>query len=237
VRSWGLSTAEEDEVRARGRQGESLRLIARRLGKRRPSVRGLCAPDRRGATAPTALRPAVSEHGRTRRDQPGHGRWPAVPTARGAARTSTFNGVAGAHGAASPPPGLRELSILLQGNRPEIVTNGLAAPSRRFGQHACKCHRDLSEGSLETRRVSSPVADHRGGTRPACAGSDTAATTRRWPSSRDGSAAACRSRSHGPMTHCPHPHCSHGWPGSWKPSSMAGWARRTSRQRGCRSGP
>jgi IS30 family transposase len=39
VRSWGLSAAEQDEVWARWRQGESLRLIARRLGKRGPSVR------------------------------------------------------------------------------------------------------------------------------------------------------------------------------------------------------
>ena len=39
MRSWGLSAAEQDEVWARWRQGESLRLIARRLGKRSPSVR------------------------------------------------------------------------------------------------------------------------------------------------------------------------------------------------------
>jgi DNA-binding CsgD family transcriptional regulator len=39
VRSWGLSAAEQDEVWTRWRQGESLRLIARRLGKRGPSVR------------------------------------------------------------------------------------------------------------------------------------------------------------------------------------------------------
>jgi DNA-binding CsgD family transcriptional regulator len=36
-----LSAAEQDEVWARWRQGESLRLIARRLGKRGPSVRAL----------------------------------------------------------------------------------------------------------------------------------------------------------------------------------------------------
>jgi IS30 family transposase len=41
VRSWGLSAVEQDEVWARWRQGESLRLIARRLGKRGPSVRAL----------------------------------------------------------------------------------------------------------------------------------------------------------------------------------------------------
>jgi IS30 family transposase len=39
VRSWGLSTAEQDEVWARWRRGQSLRLIARQLGKRVPSVR------------------------------------------------------------------------------------------------------------------------------------------------------------------------------------------------------
>jgi IS30 family transposase len=39
VRSWGLSAAEQDEVWARWRQGQSLRLIARQLGKRVPSVR------------------------------------------------------------------------------------------------------------------------------------------------------------------------------------------------------
>jgi hypothetical protein len=35
----GLSAAEQDEVWRRWRQGEWLRLIARRLGKRGPSVR------------------------------------------------------------------------------------------------------------------------------------------------------------------------------------------------------
>jgi IS30 family transposase len=39
VRSWGLSAEEQDELWARWRRGESLRLIARRLGKRGPSVR------------------------------------------------------------------------------------------------------------------------------------------------------------------------------------------------------
>jgi IS30 family transposase len=39
VRSWGLSAAEQDEVWRRWREGQSLRLIARRLGKRGPSVR------------------------------------------------------------------------------------------------------------------------------------------------------------------------------------------------------
>jgi len=36
VRSWGLSAQEQDEVWVRWRRGESLRLIARRLGKRDP---------------------------------------------------------------------------------------------------------------------------------------------------------------------------------------------------------
>jgi IS30 family transposase len=39
VRSWGLSATEQDEIWRRWRQGESLRLIARKLGKRGPSVR------------------------------------------------------------------------------------------------------------------------------------------------------------------------------------------------------
>jgi helix-turn-helix protein len=39
VRSWGLSAEEQNEVWARWRRGESLRLIARRLGKRGPSAR------------------------------------------------------------------------------------------------------------------------------------------------------------------------------------------------------
>jgi IS30 family transposase len=39
MRSWGLSAAEQDEVWARWRRGESLRLIARRMGNRGPSVR------------------------------------------------------------------------------------------------------------------------------------------------------------------------------------------------------
>jgi IS30 family transposase len=39
VRSWGLSVQEQEELWRRWRQGESLRLIARRMGKRGPSVR------------------------------------------------------------------------------------------------------------------------------------------------------------------------------------------------------
>jgi DNA-binding CsgD family transcriptional regulator len=39
VRSWGLSAQEQEELCRRWRQGESLQLIARRIGKRGPSVR------------------------------------------------------------------------------------------------------------------------------------------------------------------------------------------------------
>jgi DNA-binding CsgD family transcriptional regulator len=39
VRSWGLSVQEQEELWRRWRQGESLRLIARQMGKRGPSVR------------------------------------------------------------------------------------------------------------------------------------------------------------------------------------------------------
>ena len=39
MRSWGLSVQEQEELWRRWRQGESLRLIARRMGKRGPSVR------------------------------------------------------------------------------------------------------------------------------------------------------------------------------------------------------
>jgi hypothetical protein len=39
VRSWGLSVQEQEELWRRWRQGESLRLLARRMGKRCPSVR------------------------------------------------------------------------------------------------------------------------------------------------------------------------------------------------------
>jgi DNA-binding CsgD family transcriptional regulator len=59
MRSWGLSAVEQDEVWQRWRRGESLRLIARRLGKRGPSVRAFvlqtggvqCSPSRRPARA------------------------------------------------------------------------------------------------------------------------------------------------------------------------------------------
>ena len=39
MRSWGLSVQEQEELWARWRRGESLRLIARQMGKRGPSVR------------------------------------------------------------------------------------------------------------------------------------------------------------------------------------------------------
>jgi transposase, IS30 family len=59
MRSWGLSAVEQDEGWKRWRLGESLRLIARRLGKRGPSVRAFvlqtggvqCPPLRRAARA------------------------------------------------------------------------------------------------------------------------------------------------------------------------------------------
>src|SRR5829696_10030138 len=59
MRSWGLSAVEQDEVWQLWRRGESLRLIARRLGKRGPSVRAFvlqsggvqCPPPRRAAQA------------------------------------------------------------------------------------------------------------------------------------------------------------------------------------------
>ena len=39
MRSWGLSVQEQEELWRRWRQGESLRLIARQMGKRGPSIR------------------------------------------------------------------------------------------------------------------------------------------------------------------------------------------------------
>ena len=59
MRSWGLSADEQDEVWQRWRRGESLRLIARRLGKRGSSVPALvlqtggvqCPPPRQAAGA------------------------------------------------------------------------------------------------------------------------------------------------------------------------------------------
>jgi hypothetical protein len=76
MRSWGLSADEQDEVWQRWRRGESLRLIARRLGKRGPSVRAFgyrpaeCSARRRvgqpgpccwrsGKRSPAVLRPVT----------------------------------------------------------------------------------------------------------------------------------------------------------------------------------
>ena len=65
MRSWGLSSEEQDEVWVRWRRGESLRLIARRLGKRGPSVRAFvlqtggvqhCPPRRAKRWLPTPRR-------------------------------------------------------------------------------------------------------------------------------------------------------------------------------------
>jgi DNA-binding CsgD family transcriptional regulator len=91
VGSWGLSAAEQDEVWRRWREGQSLRLIARRLGKRGPSVRAFVLQ----TGGVQRQQRAVSQHGRTRGDQPRGGRWPVVPAARGPAEASPVDGVAG----------------------------------------------------------------------------------------------------------------------------------------------
>src|SRR2546423_14035454 len=52
VRSWGLTAQGQDEVWARWRRGESLRLIARRLGKRGPAGRGVVLPTGGGQQRP-----------------------------------------------------------------------------------------------------------------------------------------------------------------------------------------
>jgi IS30 family transposase len=59
VRSWGLSVQEQEELWARWRQGESLRLITRRLGKRGPSVRAFVLQSG-GVKQPPRRRPAGS---------------------------------------------------------------------------------------------------------------------------------------------------------------------------------
>jgi IS30 family transposase len=59
VRSWGLSVQEQDELWRRWRQGESLRLIARRLGKRGPSVRAFVLQSG-GIQQPSRQRPVRS---------------------------------------------------------------------------------------------------------------------------------------------------------------------------------
>jgi IS30 family transposase len=59
VRSWGLSVQEQEELWRRWRQGESLRLIARRMGKRGPSVRAFVLQSG-GVKQPPRQRPARS---------------------------------------------------------------------------------------------------------------------------------------------------------------------------------
>jgi DNA-binding CsgD family transcriptional regulator len=59
VRSWGLSVQEQEELWGRWRQGESLRLIARRMGKRGPSVRAFVLQSG-GVKQPPRRRPAGS---------------------------------------------------------------------------------------------------------------------------------------------------------------------------------
>jgi hypothetical protein len=69
-----------------------------------PADTSLGAPDRRRTTAPTASRAALSEHGRTRRDQPWRGRRRALSTDRRPVGTSAINGVAGAGQKRRPTP-------------------------------------------------------------------------------------------------------------------------------------
>ena len=59
MRSWGLSIQEQEELWGRWRQGESLRLIARRMGKRGPSVRAFVLQSG-GVKQPPRRRPARS---------------------------------------------------------------------------------------------------------------------------------------------------------------------------------
>jgi hypothetical protein len=59
VRSWGLSVQEQEELWWRWRRGESLRLIARRMGKRGPSV-GAFVLQSGGIQQPPRRRPACS---------------------------------------------------------------------------------------------------------------------------------------------------------------------------------
>ena len=59
MRSWGLSVQEQEELWGRWRQGESLRLIARRMGKRGPSVRAFVLQSG-GVKQPLRRRPARS---------------------------------------------------------------------------------------------------------------------------------------------------------------------------------
>jgi hypothetical protein len=93
--------------------------------------------------------------------------------------------------------------------------------------------RTVTRPHRPTGSVSSPAA-HGSGTRPADAGSDTAAATRRWPSSPDAQprCASPGPRGRGFSGHNPrwdNPTSPRGCPGSWRPSRVPGWARRTSR--------
>src|SRR5215207_1442671 len=58
VRSWGLSAAEQDEVWRRWREGQSLPLIARQMGKRGPRYEGLCCRPVASSSAHRSARPA-----------------------------------------------------------------------------------------------------------------------------------------------------------------------------------
>jgi hypothetical protein len=84
VRSWGLSAQEQEELWRRWRRGESLRLIARQLGNRGPSVRAFVLQTGWGAAAPPRRAPrwlSMAEREEISRG----GRRGAVPTDRGAA--------------------------------------------------------------------------------------------------------------------------------------------------------
>jgi hypothetical protein len=59
VRSWGLSVQEQDELWRRWRQGESLRLMARRMSKRGPRCGPLCCRAA-GVQQPPPQRPVRS---------------------------------------------------------------------------------------------------------------------------------------------------------------------------------
>jgi hypothetical protein len=95
VRSWGLSVQEQDELWTRWRQGESLRLIARRMGKRGPSVRAFVLQSG-GIQQPPRQRPARSLSAAEREEI---SRWGGgrrlLPSDRQAAGTSALDGVAG----------------------------------------------------------------------------------------------------------------------------------------------
>jgi hypothetical protein len=67
----GLAVQEQEELWRRWRQGESLRLIARQMGKRGPSIRAFVADRWRAAAPPAACGP-IADSGRARGDQPRH---------------------------------------------------------------------------------------------------------------------------------------------------------------------